>query len=177
MSARCFASARERLASVLESKKAWEEAIELRRGALEVYRAIAEAEPADLKRQGSLEGAYDALANALEGSGNLAGSLEVEQAALAFCVRLAERMPGKPDLLRDVSVQHNRIGSTHLSMGKPDAAAASHRAALSVMERIVRDAKSAHAGIDFDVNIGDDAGIFRSSIDGLNHVDSINRRR
>ena len=64
----------------------------------------------------------------------------MEQAALAFCVRLAERMSGKPDLLRDVSVQHNRIGSTHLSMGKPDAAAASHRAALSVMERIVRDA-------------------------------------
>lgn len=137
--------AHERVARVHETKKEPAEALPHRRVAFAVWKAFLAQNPDDESRAKGASAACDAYDAVLLATSAYDDALGVEKEALAFAEKEAQGTPAEPELRRNVSVVHNRIGRTLRFLGRPDEAAAAHRISLALIEPLA-ELKADHFG-------------------------------
>jgi len=142
--------AHERVARVQEARKELGEAVTHRRLSFGVWKAFLAQSPDDAGRLKSASDACDAYDAVLLATNAFDDALAVEKEALEFAQRQAAADPKEPELSRNVSVVHNRIGRTLRALERPDEAASAHRASLAIIEPLAK-SRPDHAGWQADV--------------------------
>ena len=140
---RLFAVAQEKMADVLDATGEIPTAVQRSNRSLEIFKALAESQPRDMKAQQSLAISLikvgDVLGNPnFLNSGDVAGAMQNYQASLAIWQRLSQKNPANTTVRRFLGITYERIGTLLEAAQNTAEALTNYRKSLVIREKLAR---------------------------------------